>query len=82
MLIHHHHYIIITSSSLHHQEVLANNDPVALNLFYNQAVEDVSKGKIPSGDHLTQLRLLKAQGKKEQVRAGTVSILLGQRESL
>jgi len=46
--------------------VLANSDPVAVNLFYHQAVEDVSKGKIPSGEKLTQLRMLKAQGKKEE----------------
>ena len=39
-----------------------------MNLFYHQAVEDVSKGKIPAGEHLTQLRLLKTQGKKEEVR--------------
>ena len=48
-------------------EVLASSDPVAMNLFYHQAVEDVSKGKIPSGEKLTQLRLLKAGGKKEEV---------------
>ena len=47
--------------------MLASSDPVAMNLFYHQAVEDVSKGKIPSGEKLTQLRLLKAGGKKEEV---------------
>ena len=47
--------------------MLASSDPVAMSLFYHQAVEDVSKGKIPSGEKLTQLRLLKAGGKKEEV---------------
>ena len=49
------------------QEVLANSDAVAMGLIYHQAVEDISKGKISAGEHLTQLRMLKAQGKKLQV---------------
>lgn len=47
---------------------MASSDPVAFNLFYHQAVDDIGKGKIPCGDNLTELRSLKAQGKKKEVR--------------
>lgn len=46
---------------------MASNGPVAFNLFYHQAVDDIGKGKIPCGDKLTELRSLKAQGKKKEV---------------
>lgn len=48
------------------QEVLANSDAVAVNLLYHQAVEDISKGKIQAGEHMPQLRMLKAQNKQQQ----------------
>ena len=46
---------------------MASSDPVAFNLFYHQAVDDIGKGKIPCGDNLTELRSLKTQGKKKEV---------------
>lgn len=36
--------------------------------FLLQAVEDVSKGRIDVGEQLTQLKTLKAQDRKQQVR--------------
>lgn len=41
--------------------MLANDDPVALNLLYHQAVEDVGKGRLQAGELMTQLRSLKSQ---------------------
>ena len=47
--------------------MLASSDPVALNLFYQQAVDDIGKGKVPCGDKLPELKSFKAQGKKKEV---------------
>ena len=49
------------------QEVLASSDPVALNLFYHQAVDDIGKGRIPCDEELAALKSFKAQGKKKEV---------------
>lgn len=48
-----------------HEAVAISDDPT-LELFYHQAVEDVSKGKIPVGGQLGQLKTLSSQGKKQQ----------------
>ena len=51
-----------------HEAVAISDDPT-LELFYHQAVEDVSKGKIPVGGQLGQLKTLSSQGKKQQVHS-------------
>lgn len=47
-------------------EVAADTDSAVLNFFYNQAADDVSKGKISADDELAKLKSLKSQSKKQE----------------
>ena len=50
-------------------------DTVARDLVFQQAVQDVTSRAVPPGELETQLRMLKAEGKKDKVREAEITII-------
>ena len=57
------------------QEAVMCEDTVARDLVFQQAVQDVTSRAVPPGELETQLRMLKAEGKKDKVREAEITII-------